>query len=1173
MTGRNPQYQLNEFLQHELHHTMGAYSVAEEGFKDLQVLEIPSGIYPITASDLTDTIKLNVALRECADGGGDPRKRRHPNPPRAYEDDFKAGIGSLLDVIREFYAAADLAIDYVSAHDPYSRESEDETPMGDLKGEAALEVLGMRLGFVQDPQRRGKYASERDRDTRRTIAEASRRNKLARTRARLDRLDSVFDEGGSPPSVPASRRRTVAADLVNAHLIDKKPARHLARHAVEAMVEAHLRMHYVEHRISGSFGVRMASGSEMPYLKRQLAASRALNTFAYVVGRTSPWAFAENTQERDNVRRYYQDACDDLTPTYCAWLGQQLSMIALHRRAYAWWLAGDAPRAYKDFYKLKRNIRVATRALENKVTQPPGGRDFLEALHAVADHHTGQIYQREHAHTPALKHFRAATERLDRLNRPRADSSGDFEVMTRALRDARWRVRLLIDEGKAYYERGRIKRSLLSYTQAWKAFLELLGSESNARPNFVLVDSAIEWLDSIADDPDLNKTQLRDRYTPLVRQFQTISRVTDLRWLAADIMLRLGHVLLVLRLPGPQPYPEADGAPATTARHALAYIALAQAAHLDEHNTLVHADLLKIRRQGQDADRIAMPPQRTAPSAPAVADHWYAGSGRFEEAARIIEYLLQTWIDDGPLSDSGDNIAKKIAGDLLPAFLTHTDSSNVKLAQVYRYLMKEPVRLQEDAGAPPLIEFVCARRYSSFFPFLPRPAAFRAPGGGYFVRVYDPALEEATAKLRVSGRDRKVDFGIVIDPGPDFLDNLYRCGYSLADVDMVMATHDHADHLASLDALLALLGYRARLGDRRFSNTARLPIVGNASVVQRYAFYNAEQSRDAVRVVSFDDLAKALEDPEGESALDDVLLPPAMRLSVVGGRHRDAGGHHATGFVLRVAHSKKVAAIAFTSDTGVLPTPESAARTGFDDADVTVAHLSAVPLRQLRVLAGLRDVPEKFREGAASFQEIWERALASEPDRDSQEDPVLEADERRDEEFFFRQVQFGFHSLPATKNDLVVNPLSPLTSIREPSSQHLYLERVIELAERLRDRRAPGLIILGEFREELGTFRTQVAASINAHILSEPNVAALTADVGLRVMLVGKGGIRILCSTCDLDNDLEWDERLHGPHDVKEVCVRGEQEGVFYNCLNHDPGSQHEPMYVEFVERFDVFAA
>jgi hypothetical protein len=65
--------------------------------------------------------------------------------------------------------------------------------------------------------------------------------------------------------------------------------------------------------------------------------------------------------------------------------------------------------------------------------------------------------------------------------------------------------------------------------------------------------------------------------------------------------------------------------------------------------------------------------------------------------------------------------------------------------------------------------------------------------------------------------------------------------------------------------------------------------------------------------------------------------------------------------------------------------------------------------------------------------------------------------------------------------------------------------------------------------------------------------------------------IEILCSTCALDNDLTDREQFHPPHRVFEVCVKGEVEGVFYNCDMHEPQNLEEPAWLERVERYDRF--
>ena len=71
------------------------------------------------------------------------------------------------------------------------------------------------------------------------------------------------------------------------------------------------------------------------------------------------------------------------------------------------------------------------------------------------------------------------------------------------------------------------------------------------------------------------------------------------------------------------------------------------------------------------------------------------------------------------------------------------------------------------------------------------PAMGKSIGGGYLLYHTDG-----------SGR---VDLGVAIDPGFDFVRNLFRAGFSLADVDIVLMSHAHVDHVRDFESMLALL--------------------------------------------------------------------------------------------------------------------------------------------------------------------------------------------------------------------------------------------------------------------------------------------------------------------------------------------------------------------------------
>jgi ribonuclease BN (tRNA processing enzyme) len=115
-----------------------------------------------------------------------------------------------------------------------------------------------------------------------------------------------------------------------------------------------------------------------------------------------------------------------------------------------------------------------------------------------------------------------------------------------------------------------------------------------------------------------------------------------------------------------------------------------------------------------------------------------------------------------------------------------------------KYLKPRTGRLrsfrQGDAERPsPKFEIICLRRWNSFSPNLGSRAAATV-GGGYFVRAWD----------------KKRYIGIAIDPGYNFLENLFNEGFTIADIDLVVVTHAHPDHVENLTNLLTLLRERGK---------------------------------------------------------------------------------------------------------------------------------------------------------------------------------------------------------------------------------------------------------------------------------------------------------------------------------------------------------------------------
>ena len=70
------------------------------------------------------------------------------------------------------------------------------------------------------------------------------------------------------------------------------------------------------------------------------------------------------------------------------------------------------------------------------------------------------------------------------------------------------------------------------------------------------------------------------------------------------------------------------------------------------------------------------------------------------------------------------------------------------------------------------------------------PALGRSLGGGYL--IYH------------TNANGEVDLGVAIDPGFDFIRNLFKVGFTLTHIDVVLLSHAHMDHVRDFESMLAL---------------------------------------------------------------------------------------------------------------------------------------------------------------------------------------------------------------------------------------------------------------------------------------------------------------------------------------------------------------------------------
>jgi hypothetical protein len=302
--------------------------------------------------------------------------------------------------------------------------------------------------------------------------------------------------------------------------------------------------------------------------------------------------------------------------------------------------------------------------------------------------------------------------------------------------------------------------------------------------------------------------------------------------------------------------------------------------------------------------------------------------------------------------------------------------------------------------------------------------------------------------------------------------------------------------------------------------------------------------------------------------------------------HRDLSGNPSHGICIRARDCPAIS-VAVTSDTPPPPYPDDGTR--YDhwravwrpalEASVLVAHLSSVPLTELRQLSEPRRDSDRRGRG--------DKVGAKEGD-------AIELDMAK-----LEKIRAQLEDVDAVRAGLVEYGLwlrshggappapivGPVAASWQPPAEHSFLKGILRWARtyaEMHHKHSPGLFVVGELSEELGTMRGKVAASINESVFCVvsgrmPSASALSGDIGLSTLVTRmpadptRSEVGVLCTTCNLDTDRVLEERYHSASNVLETCVKGENEGIFYNCREHAPTKQEDPVFLEQLERFDIF--
>ena len=474
---------------------------------------------------------------------------------------------------------------------------------------------------------------------------------------------------------------------------------------LSAFFQAHINRYNVEHDRSVPIGVALAKPhGEVEAERAQLQQSVALLTFTFAACLNCPWVFAEHADERRAIMD--PESAPDVDTSKARWLARQLLLLSIYRRAHVFRLLGEHGRSYNDLRKVQRMSRLDRLRLSKDDPKNLG----LNTLEMLSEYRVGELYRADHDASQALVHLCRSHD----LVGDHQQRGGQAAIKESAL----FQVHIRLSKGKAFLEVGAVKRALKWFVRAWISLRNLIKTatvsdtasmtateadraNSSAFPGVAKLD---DFLDAIKHAPEIAKSELLGRLDDAVKEFcrDDLPDATH-DALTADVLIRIAHVLLLLRL-------EPDG------RSTHAEALLQRAVELDAHNLLAWTGLLRCELRGMS------PFERTATNA---MECWPSGTTDVDQAIRTGEYLMLKRVRDAaPENRDGADEARAsenpdipVARALLNHFHTHTDSINLR------------------AGDPSPLSHAAARRRAA----AARSAAGRALRGRADARVRVPA--------------------------------------------------------------------------------------------------------------------------------------------------------------------------------------------------------------------------------------------------------------------------------------------------------------------------------------------------------------------------------------------------------------------------------------------------
>lgn len=456
--------------------------------------------------------------------------------------------------------------------------------------------------------------------------------------------------------------------------------------------------------------------------------------------------------------------------------------------------------------------------------------------------------------------------------------------------------------------------------------------------------------------------------------------------------------------------------------------------------------------------------------------------------------------------------------------ITYSDSLIKKPLEINYYLT--PEKKEKKDG------MLVLKRWSSSSPRVPRPTTFQMRGGGYMVFWNNR--------------------GIAIDPGFDFITNLYAEGYSISDIDAIIVTHDHIDHTDDFDAILALNYQLNRYNESTYLKPKapiNLSLFLNTGFMEKYTPYLSLNTKEKPGVhTSGDGYIDHIYTLAPHSTIDMTDTPFQFKIEVIPARHREITlDKYAVGFKLHLydKNENEKLTLGFTSDTAYY----EALGNKFKDCDIVIPHVGFVTFRELGQLLELQ-IDKIIKAASHNYFSDIEEELR-----------------------FFSAL--GFRDVKNWDDLSAKWGAGGEAQHRGFLRQHLGYSGVKKIWEKMCESEVENqLMVISELHEEMGSFRNKLASAFNHKARNLKNAPmCFTGDTGMHLLFEQGAALKphpqIKCISCAKDNDLAPEEIFHHPENVREVCIKGEKEGIFYFCKEHAPDPDTE--FREKIERFNLF--